>query len=137
MLAIITGGDDKESRYFQRPMCVEELKWAIEAGVKPLARRREMGLPLDASEAQCGGSRGGLYGDAVEEIAGHVMVDGETPVPYLPPRCSDAAVELLLRRPAVDAAADARVVDRFDSALGSVVVEENGRFDSAGSICLC
>ena len=34
MLAIITGGDDTESRYFQRPMCVEELKWAIEAGVK-------------------------------------------------------------------------------------------------------
>ena len=34
MLAIITGGDDKESRYFQRPMCVEELKWAIEGGVK-------------------------------------------------------------------------------------------------------
>ena len=34
MLAIITGGDDKESRYFQRPMCVEELMWAIEAGVK-------------------------------------------------------------------------------------------------------
>ena len=34
MLAIITGGDDKESRYFQRPMCVDELKWAIEAGVK-------------------------------------------------------------------------------------------------------
>ena len=34
MLAIITGGDDKESRYFQRPMCVDELKWAIEGGVK-------------------------------------------------------------------------------------------------------
>ena len=34
VLAIITGGDDKESRYFQRPMCVEELMWAIEAGVK-------------------------------------------------------------------------------------------------------
>jgi len=34
VLAIITGGDDKESRYFQRPMCVEELKWAIEGGVK-------------------------------------------------------------------------------------------------------
>jgi len=34
VLAIITGGDDKESRYFQRPMCVQELKWAIEAGVK-------------------------------------------------------------------------------------------------------
>ena len=32
MLAIITGGDDKESRYFQRPMCVEELKWAIVGG---------------------------------------------------------------------------------------------------------
>jgi hypothetical protein len=34
VLAIITGGDDTESRYFQRPMCVEELKWAIEVGVK-------------------------------------------------------------------------------------------------------
>ena len=34
MLAIITGGDDTESRYFQRPMCVDELKWAFEAGVK-------------------------------------------------------------------------------------------------------
>ena len=34
MLAIITGGDDKKSHYFQRPMCVEELKWAIEVGVK-------------------------------------------------------------------------------------------------------
>ena len=34
MLAIITGGDDKESRYFQRSMCVDELKWAIEGGVK-------------------------------------------------------------------------------------------------------
>jgi hypothetical protein len=34
VLAIITGGDDKESRYFPRPMCVEELKWAIEVGVK-------------------------------------------------------------------------------------------------------
>ena len=34
VIAIITGGDETESRYFQRPMCVEELKWAIEAGVK-------------------------------------------------------------------------------------------------------
>ena len=38
-------------------------------------------------------------GDIVEEIGGHVMVAGETPVPYLPPRSSDAAVELVLRRP--------------------------------------
>ena len=38
MLAIITGGDDKESRYFQRPMCVEELKWAIVGGGEDRAR---------------------------------------------------------------------------------------------------
>ena len=34
VIAIITGGDNKVSRYFQRSMCVQELKWAIEAGVK-------------------------------------------------------------------------------------------------------
>jgi len=38
-------------------------------------------------------------GDVVEAIGGHLMIDGETPVPYLPPRSSDAAVELVLRRP--------------------------------------
>jgi hypothetical protein len=35
VLAIITGGDENNHRYFQRPMCVQELKWAIEAG-KPI-----------------------------------------------------------------------------------------------------
>ena len=36
ILAIITGeGDKKENRYFERPLCVKELKWAIAAG-KPI-----------------------------------------------------------------------------------------------------
>ena len=32
VVAIITGGDVKEHRYFERPMCVQELTWAIEVG---------------------------------------------------------------------------------------------------------
>jgi len=32
VIAIITGGEDEVSRYFNRPMCVQELRWAIEAG---------------------------------------------------------------------------------------------------------
>ena len=35
VIAIITGGDTTEHRYFQRPLCVKELKWAIAAG-KPI-----------------------------------------------------------------------------------------------------
>ena len=35
VLAIISGGGVKEHRYFERPMCVQELKWAAEAG-KPI-----------------------------------------------------------------------------------------------------
>ena len=31
VLAIITGGDDLEKRYFERRMCRQELQWAIEA----------------------------------------------------------------------------------------------------------
>lgn len=32
VLAIITGGEIPENRYFERPLCVQELKWAINAG---------------------------------------------------------------------------------------------------------
>ena len=33
VIAIITGeGDTTENRYFERPLCVKELKWAIAAG---------------------------------------------------------------------------------------------------------
>ena len=32
VLAIITGGKEDEKRYFERPMCRQELNWAIEAG---------------------------------------------------------------------------------------------------------
>ena len=36
VIAIITGeGDTTENRYFERPLCVKELKWAIAAG-KPI-----------------------------------------------------------------------------------------------------
>ena len=35
VIAIITGGDTTENRYFQRELCVKELKWAIAAG-KPI-----------------------------------------------------------------------------------------------------
>ena len=32
VLAIITGGEIKENRYFERACCLDELKWAINAG---------------------------------------------------------------------------------------------------------
>ena len=34
MIAVITKGPDPESDYFNRPLCLQELRWAVEAGVQ-------------------------------------------------------------------------------------------------------
>ena len=49
VIAIITQGPDDASHYFRRPFCVNELRWALEAGVKvqPVVRVEDKGKISD------------------------------------------------------------------------------------------
>jgi hypothetical protein len=57
VLAIITGGDRTDYRYFERPLCVQELQWAIDAGkvivpVVPAGDKPKVGEYISEGQAK-------------------------------------------------------------------------------------